>query len=168
MSIVYLWLHDERADRLAEARAEVGLVFFTVVLATGPSGRSSIWGAWWVWWDMRLTLTLFLWFVVAAYLVMRGAIEDDSDARAVLGGARRSRRAADSVHSSERLPVPGALHPMPVVAQAGRAVDVAGDADDVSLVVRRVRVPVHRVAFVRGIAWRAARSLAAQDAASAA
>ena len=39
-SIVYLWLHDERADRLAEASAEVGLVFLTVVLTTGP-----LWGA---------------------------------------------------------------------------------------------------------------------------
>ena len=75
---------------------------------TGTIWAQLIWGAWWVWWDMRLTLTLFLWFVVAAYLVMRGAIEDDRHARALLGGARRARRAADSVHPSERLSVSGA------------------------------------------------------------
>jgi heme exporter protein C len=76
MSLVYLWLHDERSDRLGEAAAEVGLLFLTVVITTGPVWAKSQWGAWWVWWDLRLTLTLFLWFVVAAYLVLRGAIDD--------------------------------------------------------------------------------------------
>jgi heme exporter protein C len=77
MSIVYLWLHEERADRLAEASAEVGLVFLSGVLITGPLWGRWIWGTWWTW-DARLTLTLFLWFLVAAYLVMRGAIEEDA------------------------------------------------------------------------------------------
>ena len=76
MSLVYLWLHDQRADRLAESSAEVGLVFLTAVLITGPLWGRWIWGAWWVWWDARLTSTLFLWFLVAAYLILRGAIED--------------------------------------------------------------------------------------------
>src|SRR5215213_527073 len=35
-SLAYLWLKDERADRLAESAAEVALVFLTVVLVTGP------------------------------------------------------------------------------------------------------------------------------------
>jgi heme exporter protein C len=77
-SLAYLWLHDERADRLAEASAEVGLLFLSVVLTTGPLWARRIWGTWWAWGDMRLTLTLFLWFVVAAYLVMRGAVEDSN------------------------------------------------------------------------------------------
>ena len=76
MSIIYLWLHDERADRLAEASAEVALIFLTVGLTTGPLWGHAIWGTWWAWWDLRLTLTLFLWFVVAAYLILRGAAED--------------------------------------------------------------------------------------------
>jgi heme exporter protein C len=75
-SIIYLWLKDERADRLAEASAEVGLVFMTMVLITGPLWAHKIWNAWWVWWDLRLTLSLFLWFVIVGYLVLRGAIED--------------------------------------------------------------------------------------------
>ncbi len=74
-SLVYLWLRDERADRLAESAAEVGLLFTTVVLTTGPIWGKPIWGTWWTW-DARLTLTLFLWFVYAGYLVMRGAVED--------------------------------------------------------------------------------------------
>jgi heme exporter protein C len=75
-SVVYLWLHDERADRVAESSAEVALLFTTVVLTTGPLWGKPIWGAWWAWWDARLTLTLFLWFVTAAYLVLRGAVDD--------------------------------------------------------------------------------------------
>jgi heme exporter protein C len=74
-SLAYLWLRDDRADRLAESAAEVGLVFTTVVLVTGPIWGKPIWGTWWTW-DARLTLTLFLWFVYAAYLVLRGAIDD--------------------------------------------------------------------------------------------
>ena len=75
MSVVYLWLHDERADRLAEAAGEVGLVFLTAVLTTGPLWGKPIWGTWWTW-DARLTLTLFLWFITAGYLVLRGAVDD--------------------------------------------------------------------------------------------
>jgi len=87
VSILYLWLREDRLDRIAEASAEVGVVFTTVVLTTGPLWGKPIWGAYWTW-DARLTLTLFLWFVYVAYLVLRGAVEDkDMRARysAVLG-----------------------------------------------------------------------------------
>ena len=80
VSILYLWLREDRLDRIAEASAEVGVVFTTVVLTTGPLWGKPVWGAYWTW-DARLTLTLFLWFVYVAYLVLRGAI-DDKDMRA--------------------------------------------------------------------------------------
>ncbi len=117
MSLVYLWLHDDRADRLGEASAEVGLVFLTVGLCTGSIWGKVIWGAWWVWWDMRLTLTLFLWFVTAAYLVLRGAIEDeDQRARysAVLGVL--AALLIPFIHLSVYL-FQARLHPLPVVLQ---------------------------------------------------
>jgi len=79
-STLYLWLREDRLDRIAEASAEVGVVFTTVVLTTGPLWGKPVWGAYWTW-DARLTLTLFLWFVYVAYLVLRGAI-DDKDMRA--------------------------------------------------------------------------------------
>ena len=72
---MYLWLRDERLDRVAESAAEVGLAFMTVVLVTGPIWARPIWGTWWTW-DARLTLTLFLWFIILAYLVLRGAVDD--------------------------------------------------------------------------------------------
>jgi heme exporter protein C len=75
VSGLYLWLKDEKLDRVAESAAEVGLVFLTAVLVTGPLWGRPIWGAWWAW-DARLTLTLFLWFIVVGYNVLRGATED--------------------------------------------------------------------------------------------
>ncbi len=74
---LYLWLRDPRLDRLAEAAAEVGLAFTTVVLITGPIMGRPIWGAWWTW-DARLTSTLFLWLMIAGYLVMRNAVDNDA------------------------------------------------------------------------------------------
>lgn len=86
-SALYLWLRDERLDRMAESAAEVGLVFMTVVLVTGPLWGKPIWGTWWTW-DARLTLTLFTWLIILGYLTLRNAVEDrDQRARysAVIG-----------------------------------------------------------------------------------
>ena len=114
-SLAYLWLRDERADRLGEAGAEVGLVFLSMVLITGPLWAHHIWGAWWVWWDLRLTLTLFLWFVVAAYLIMRGAI-DDAATRARYSAVLAVLAALliPFIHLSVYFALPH-LHPMPIV-----------------------------------------------------
>ena len=83
-SFMFLWLKDERLDRIAESSAEVTVVFLTVVLATGPMWGKTAWGTWWVW-DARLTSTLFLWFLMISYLVLRGAI-DEPQMRARLAG----------------------------------------------------------------------------------
>ena len=86
-SVLYLWLREDRLDRIAESSAEVGVVFTTVVLTTGPLWGRPIWGAYWTW-DARLTLTLFLWFIYVGYMVLRGALDDrETRARysAVLG-----------------------------------------------------------------------------------
>ena len=74
-SVLYLWLREDRLDRVAEASAEVGVVFTTVVLITGPLWGKPVWGTYWTW-DARLTLTLFLWFIYVAYMVLRGAVDD--------------------------------------------------------------------------------------------
>ena len=73
--ILYLWLHDPRLDRMAASSAEVGVIFLSVVLITGPLWGKPVWGTYWTW-DMRLTLTLFLWMIFVGYLLLRGAIED--------------------------------------------------------------------------------------------
>jgi len=73
--ILFLFLKDTRLDRFAEASAEVGTVFATIVLTTGPIWGKPIWGTWWTW-DARLTSTLFLFFLYVGYLLMRGAVRD--------------------------------------------------------------------------------------------
>ena len=73
-SLMYLWIKDPRIDRLAEASAELGLVFMGMVLVTGPIWARTSWGTWWVW-EARITSTLFLWLLVLGYLVLRGAVE---------------------------------------------------------------------------------------------
>jgi heme exporter protein C len=73
-SVGYLWLRDERLDAISVSAAELGLMFTTAVLITGPLWGKIAWGAWWVW-DARLTLTLLLWFIYAGYFILRGATE---------------------------------------------------------------------------------------------
>ena len=55
---------------LALTTAEVGVVFCTVVLVTGPLWARPVWGIWWTW-DVRLTSTLVLWLIYVSYLVLR-------------------------------------------------------------------------------------------------
>lgn len=69
-SIVYLWKRAQRADELAHATAEVGFIFCTCVLVTGPLWAKPAWGIWWTW-DARLTLTFLLWLLYVAYLMLR-------------------------------------------------------------------------------------------------
>ena len=58
------------ADAWALAGAEVGVVFCTVVLITGPIWGRRAWGIWWTW-DARLTTTLVLWLIYISYLLLR-------------------------------------------------------------------------------------------------
>jgi heme exporter protein C len=112
-SALYLWLRDEKLDRVAESSAEVGLAFTSVVLVTGPLWGKPIWGAWWTW-DARLTATLFLWFLILGYLLLRGAVEErDMRARysAVLG--LMTALLVPFIHISVYLF--RTMHPMPIV-----------------------------------------------------
>ncbi|HEY1255184.1 MAG TPA: cytochrome c biogenesis protein CcsA [Terracidiphilus sp.] len=58
------------ADAWALAGAEVGVVFCTVGLTTGPLWGRRAWGIWWTW-DARLTTTLVLWLIYVSYLLLR-------------------------------------------------------------------------------------------------
>jgi heme exporter protein C len=69
-SVVYLIWRTAKADIVALVTAEVGVIFCTVVLVTGPIWARPVWGIWWTW-DLRLTLTLVLWLIYVSYLVLR-------------------------------------------------------------------------------------------------
>ncbi len=71
---LFLWKNDPRFDRVAAAGAEVGSVFCTLMILSGPIWAKGTWGHWWVW-DPRLTVTLLLWFVYLAYLLLRSLTE---------------------------------------------------------------------------------------------
>jgi len=81
---LYLRTGREAWDHLAVAGAEVGVVFCTLMMVTGPIWAKGTWGHWWSW-DPRLTLTLLLWFVYLSYMLLRGFTE---------GGARAARFAS--------------------------------------------------------------------------
>ncbi|MFP5276301.1 MAG: cytochrome c biogenesis protein [Acidobacteriota bacterium] len=60
----------QMADAWALAGAEVGVVFCSIVLITGPLWGRRAWGMWWTW-DARLTTTLVLWLIYVSYLLLR-------------------------------------------------------------------------------------------------
>ncbi|HKW40743.1 MAG TPA: cytochrome c biogenesis protein CcsA [Gemmatimonadales bacterium] len=116
--VFFLFLKDPRLDRFAEASAEVGTVFASVVLTTGPIWGKPIWGTWWTW-DARLTSTLFLFFLLVSYQLLRGAVTDEGlRARysAVLGICAVV--LVGFIHLSVYLfPT---LHPQPIVLKPGK------------------------------------------------
>src|SRR5256714_2839448 len=116
--VFFLFLKDPRLDRFAEASAEVGTVFASIVLTTGPIWGKPIWGTWWTW-DARLTSTLFLFFLLISYHVLRGALTDAGlRARyaAVLGICGMC--LVPFIHLSVYLfPT---LHPQPIVLRPGK------------------------------------------------
>lgn len=69
-SVAYLVRGRARSDRLAEAAAELTVLFGAIVLITGPMWARKAWGVWWQW-DARLTSTLVLWLLFSAYLLLR-------------------------------------------------------------------------------------------------
>ena len=69
-SLAYILKRSSNSDALAAASAEVGVVFCTIVLITGPIWARPVWGIWWTW-DARLTTTLVLWLIYVSYLILR-------------------------------------------------------------------------------------------------
>ncbi len=58
-------------DRVGLAAAEIGTIFISLVLITGPIWATPIWGQPWIW-EPRLTTTLILFLIYQAiYLVIK-------------------------------------------------------------------------------------------------
>ncbi|HJR45471.1 MAG TPA: cytochrome c biogenesis protein CcsA [Actinomycetota bacterium] len=74
-SVAYLRTDARRWDLLAHSAAELGVVFTSLVLITGPIWAHPVWGTWWQW-DARLTSTLVMWLTYVGYLMLRGLSED--------------------------------------------------------------------------------------------
>jgi heme exporter protein C len=76
-SIAFLRTGARRWDLLAHSSAEIGVLFCSLVLITGPIWARPVWGTWWQW-DARLTSTLVLWLTYAGYLLLRGLATDEA------------------------------------------------------------------------------------------
>ena len=76
-SIAYLWKGTSGWDYAAHSSTEIGVIFTTLVLTTGPIWAKSAWGVWWTW-DVRLTCTLILWIVYLGYLMVRSFATSES------------------------------------------------------------------------------------------
>ena len=78
-SIAYLRTSARRWDIVAHAAAEIGVVFTTLVLITGPIWARPVWGTYWQW-DARLTSALVMWLTYVGYLFLRWLAEDPTKA----------------------------------------------------------------------------------------
>ena len=115
----------QAADAWALAGAEVGVVYSTVVLITGPLWARPVWGIWWTW-DARLTTSLVLWLIYVSYLMVR---------RFAAGSGMQSLAAVLSVFGALDMPINylanrlwRTQHPSPVIAggpESGMAPPIA-------------------------------------------
>ena len=125
-SIVYMWKRSSNADALAAASAEVGVVFCTIVLITGPIWARPVWGIWWTW-DARLTTTLVLWLIYVSYLDAAPLRRRRTDAGTGGGaGDLRIRGCADRLYVDPLVPHPAS------VARHGRRRELGSRSRDVA------------------------------------
>jgi heme exporter protein C len=76
-SIGYLWKEKSRFDQIALASTEIGVVFTTIGLVTGPIWAKYAWGVYWTW-DPRLTTALVLWLMYVGYLMLRRYVPEET------------------------------------------------------------------------------------------
>ena len=116
-SIAYLWKRSAAADLVARCAAEVGVVLCTAVLITGMLWGKPVWGTWWTW-DARLTLTLVLWLIYVAYVLVRSMV-DDRERAARFGAVLGIVGALDIPFIHFAVTWWRTLHPQAVVIKAG-------------------------------------------------
>ena len=150
-SLAYLVRGKARSDRLAEAAAELTVVLGAIVLLTGPLWARKAWGVWWQW-DARLTSTLVLWLLFAAYLLLRRfGGPGHREARRGRGALRHGQRAvhllvgqrlADDASQDHRRAVAGAGDALPVLLVCGGVpAPVRGAAPDARAPCRTAGCP---------------------------
>jgi heme exporter protein C len=84
-SLVVLYKGSLAADRLAVACANVGVAMSLCVLISGPLWARKAWGHYWEW-EPRLTLTMVLALLFAAYVALRAYGGGDPLTRKIAAG----------------------------------------------------------------------------------
>ena len=80
-SIMYLKTNERKWDMLALASAEIGVLFCTLAILTGPLWARAVWGVLWRWEDLKLFMTLVLWLIFLGYLALRSGMAAEGTAR---------------------------------------------------------------------------------------
>lgn len=79
-SVAWLWARDPRADAIAVASAEIGVLFTGLALVLGSVWARPTWGVWWTW-EPRLITTAVMFAMYLGYLLLR-SLSTDFDRRA--------------------------------------------------------------------------------------
>jgi heme exporter protein C len=111
---LYLRQRRRRWDHLAVGSAELGLVLTTLTLATGSLWGRSTQGWWWVW-EPRLTITLLMWFLYAAYLILRQYTEGER--RAVVSAVLALAGVPTMILNHFAVVMFRSFHPQPVIVR---------------------------------------------------
>ncbi|MDP6156942.1 MAG: cytochrome c biogenesis protein [Candidatus Thermoplasmatota archaeon] len=73
--LIYLKTKDMKWDKYAFGSAELGVVFCTIAITTGPLWGKAVWGVYWRLEDIKLFMTLVLWLIFIAYLALRANVQ---------------------------------------------------------------------------------------------
>jgi heme exporter protein C len=75
-SVLYLRTRDVKYDWIAMSSAELGVLFATIAITTGPVWAKQEWGVYWRWDDTKLVTTFIMWLVYIGYLSLRAAMPE--------------------------------------------------------------------------------------------
>lgn len=134
--IMYLRTRDRRHDRVAAASAELGVLFATIAIATGPIWAKEEWGVYWRWDDTKLVTTFVMWLVYIGYLMLRAAvIEQNVRARiSAVYGILGFVTMPMSLLSSRIAPLIRSSHPQVIASSGGGLSAEAGITIGVAIV----------------------------------
>ncbi len=127
-SAVFLKTRNEKYDKIAYSAAEIGVVFATIAILTGPIWAKQEWGVYWRWNDMKLVTTFVLWLVYIGYLSLRAAIsEPEAKARvSAVYGILGFISVPMSFLSSRVAPLLESSHPQVIASSSGSLSPQAG------------------------------------------
>jgi heme exporter protein C len=80
-SIIYLKNGSNKWDTIALSSAEIGVMFCTLAIVTGPLWAKPEWGVYWRWEDTKLLTTFVMWMIYLGYITLRLGMGGRSVAR---------------------------------------------------------------------------------------
>ena len=127
-SAAYLKTRNPKYDMIACSAAELGILFATLALLSGPVWAKQEWGVYWRWNDTKLVTTFVLWLVYIGYLMLRAAItETTTKARvSAVYGILGFITVPMSLLSSRVAPLLQSGHPVVIASRSGSLSPEAG------------------------------------------